>query len=229
MKTVIYASDTSELENDPCLFDTLYSSVSPLRREKTDRMRLLNGKCLSLGVESLLMRACLDFGIDYSAAEITVSERSKPGFKDIPVYFSLSHSGNRAMCVMSDLPAGCDVEKINGVNPSIAERFFSAEENAALRSCVSVREREELFFTLWTLKESFMKCTGLGFSLPLNAFSVSVTPEGISVDQTVDDSRYALFSRDPGDGYRYAWCVKDCNGYFQDTPEISFVNFDIFR
>ena len=90
MRLKVYAADTSALCNQE-LFDKLYGKVSESRRRKTDRLHFMKDKCLSLGVEFLLMCACDDFGLDYAGMEITENEFSKPGFKDCSVYFNLSH------------------------------------------------------------------------------------------------------------------------------------------
>ncbi|MBO6268186.1 MAG: 4-phosphopantetheinyl transferase family protein, partial [Clostridium sp.] len=63
-----------------------------------------------------------------------------------------------------------------------------------------------LFFRFWTLKESFMKATGLGFRLPLDAFSIIPGPEGVTLRQQVDSRQYYFREYDLQDGYRYALC-----------------------
>ena len=197
MRLKVYAADTSALCNQE-LFDKLYGKVSESRRRKTDRLHFMKDKWLSLGVEFLLMCACDDFGLDYAGMEITENEFSKPGFKDCSVYFNLSHSGERAMCIMADMPVGCDVERIRHANMDIAERFFSADENESVKS-------DDDFYRIWTQKESYIKCTGLGMHMPLNEFSVFTVSKS---------ARYSFFSPDAADGYRYAWCVENLNGKY---------------
>ena len=109
---------------------------------------------------------------------------------------NLSHSGERSMCIVSPCVCGCDVERIREVDGRIAERFFAKGE-------------EGDFFRLWTLKESFIKCTGLGFRLPLNQFTILLDGDDIRIDQSVDSSEYRFFEFSRGDGYRYACCLKD--------------------
>lgn len=204
----IYTADVTPLQS-PDLFQSVYWCVSEERRKKTDRLRFAKDKYLSLGVECLLLRACRDFGVDYKRQRIVTDAFSKPKFADSPLHFNLSHSGERVLCVMSSFPVGCDVEKRHAVDLNIAKRFFFEDEYCAIEACRTQEEREALFFKLWTLKESFMKCTGLGFRLPLNAFSVSAEADEIRVKQSVDDARYILSERSVDDGYQYAWCIKD--------------------
>lgn len=203
----IYTADTEPL-CDAALFQDAYGAVSPERRAKTDKLRFEADKRLSLGAELLLMRACRDFGIRYEAERITENAYQKPGFASGAAEFNLSHSGTKVMCVMSEIPVGCDTEKLGNADTEIAKRFFHAEEYAALLAEKTDGVRRDLFFRLWTLKESYIKCIGRGFCLPLNEFCVSVTPAGATLVRSVDGSGCRFFEHDPGDGYKYACCAR---------------------
>ena len=133
-------------------------------------------------------------------------ELGKPWFVGCPYHFNLSHSGWQAMCVMSKFPVGCDVERRRNLDRDIGERCFSERERQLLQQC-GEEAKEELFFKLWTLKESFMKCTGLGFHLALKDFSIVFERDKIGVEQTVDEGSYSLYERFV-DGYQYAWCIR---------------------
>jgi len=210
MRLKVYAADTSVLY-DQTLFENLYGRVSEYRRRKTDKMRLKNDRCLSIGVEFLLMCACSDFGIDYGKMDMAENEFAKPEFKNGRLHFNLSHSGERAMCIMSDMPVGCDVEKIGPANMNIAKRFFSQDENE------SVKNNDD-FYRIWTQKESYIKCTGLGMHTPMDEFSVLAVSKG---------AEYSLFAPDAIDGYRYAWCVRNLKGRCDccDTIEWKHIGF----
>lgn len=204
--TTAYFADISPL-SDASLFSRVYESVSSERKAKTDRMRFMKDKILSLGAEYLLMCACRDFGIDYRDERIVTGECSKPFFTFSPYFFNLSHSGERAMCIMSRFPAGCDVEKVATPDIKIAERFFAADEYDLINSCSTPKEQNAMFFRIWTLKESFVKCTGQGFHLPPDSFSIQLA-DGIKVRQTYDGGEYSFFENHFDDGYRYACCIR---------------------
>jgi len=188
-------------------FDRVYAGVSRERRAKTDKMQFLKGKCLSLGVEYLLQQVCRSFDLNYRMLQQVTDEYGKPGFDQCPYHFNLSHSGEQVMCVMSRFPVGCDVERVRWRDMGIGDRFFSDKEKTMLKNCGNETERQQLFFKLWTLKESFMKCTGLGFHLPLKDFSIEFDSDKIRVEQSVDDANYSLYASS-ADGYQYAWCVR---------------------
>ena len=211
-KTIIYIGDASAL-NDDALYEEIRAAVSEERREKADAMRYRKGRNLSFGVEWLLIQACRDFGVDYSSLQICSDSNGKPyfagnpTFEGEPLHFNLSHSGERVMCAMSTCNVGCDVELVRERSRNIAERFFTADELALING-VPEEERLDMFYRLWTLKESFMKCTGLGMRLPLDRFAITMGEDGIGVRQTVSDSDYKFFEHNIDNIYRYACCVE---------------------
>jgi 4'-phosphopantetheinyl transferase len=89
--------------------------------------------------------------------------------------FNLSHSGGLAALVIADCDVGVDIEEVRPVDGAVAERFFSASENAALRGLRGVDWRDA-FYRCWTRKEAVVKALGKGLSLRLSSFDVSVAP-----------------------------------------------------
>ncbi|HAL26088.1 MAG TPA: phosphopantetheinyl transferase [Chloroflexi bacterium] len=78
--------------------------------------------------------------------------------------FNVAHSGGRvAYAVTRGREVGIDLERIAHDVPAeaLAERFFSEEEAAGIRRLPSP-DRRQAFFTIWTLKEAYLKATGEG-------------------------------------------------------------------
>ena len=93
--------------------------------------------------------------------------------------FNVSHSAGMALiAVGSEHRLGVDIEKIRSDidTDSLAERFFSLRERAALQSLPD-HLRVRGFFACWTRKEAFLKATGDGLSFPLADFSVTAHPD----------------------------------------------------
>ena len=219
-ETKIYLADVSGLFDEE-VFAGYYKTVSQRRQKKTDRMRRREGKCLSLGVELLLKKACEDFGIRYEDEVIVENKYSKPSFSGSNIQFNLSHSGERVMCIMSEHEVGCDVEQTDKANIAIAKRFFSEEEVKQIQAFSNVEAQAECFCRIWTLKESFIKCFGRGLSVPLNEFSILTDLKPAGLIQSIDDFKYSLGEYDARDGYRYSWCIRGEDGDCS-IEEVSF-------
>lgn len=204
MQIKIYTADVGELD-DTELFRCIYSRVSSDRKAKTDRMVFNKDKKLSLGAGALLEYALASHGV--TDLTFTTEHNKKPKLaNDHGIKFNISHSGTKVICAVSDNDIGCDVEQITDINMEIAKRFFFAEEYEALMKCPDRAERNDLFFRYWTIKESFMKATGLGFRLALDDFCILLDKDNISVRHTVDSRKYFFREFFLNDGYRYAVC-----------------------
>jgi 4'-phosphopantetheinyl transferase len=70
---------------------------------------------------------------------------------------------------------GVDVERIDRKveHLDLAKRFFAPDESAVLAKAPT-HHVPELFFELWTLKESYIKARGMGLSIPLDDFAFAV-------------------------------------------------------
>ena len=84
-------------------------------------------------------------------------------------------------------------------------------------------ERDALFTRFWALKESFLKATGLGLTLPLGAFAVDLDGDRITIRQDVDKNEYRFFELDPADEYQYAVCEQ--NGP-DEQPTVEWVDLE---
>lgn len=195
MQTKLYIASAETL-SDEARFERLARTIPEVRREKLAKIRHEGARRLSLAASLLLKRALSDEGL--RTGEIAVSEYGKPYFPALPGFqFSLSHSGDMALCAVSPRTVGCDIEAPRAYPPEIARRFFHKAEREWLFS----HEEEEqcaAFFRIWTCKESFIKALGLGLSLPLDAFAV-IPGESVSLTQHADARPWRLRSFLDGD------------------------------
>lgn len=96
----------------------------------------------------------------------------KPCLPDRPdIHFNISHCQGTAVCAFAPFPVGADVEVSRPFHPRLPQRVLAPEELALLDRCGGEEARRELFFRLWTLKESCLKCSGEGISRSLRAIS----------------------------------------------------------
>lgn len=93
--------------------------------------------------------------------------------------FNLSHSGDvAALATSGNARVGVDIEEVRPIAPDEIAWALSSAEQVAL-SQVSEGESQDVFFRYWTMKEAFMKGTGLGAALPLHDFDVELGVPGL--------------------------------------------------
>lgn len=160
---------------DPLGHLEVLEGLSKERQEKILRYKQEHSRKQGLGAALLLKHVLNAHGL--SMDNITYGKNGKPQIEGL--HFNLSHSGDVVICAVSDKEVGCDIEKISDVKEGIADRFFTEKEVGYLNS-FSIIEKQQEFFRLWTIKESYMKLTGEGMSLPLSGFEV-IIGEGIQI------------------------------------------------
>lgn len=206
----LYAFDIRNLP-DPKENPALLQNISSSRRKKVmdylqedDRKR-----CLGAGI--LLAKILPLFGD--SPENITVDPKGKPMAER--VHFNLSHSGDLVICAVGRKAVGCDVEKIGKEPEGVVNHFFHRSEAEYLQRFRKA-ERDEMFFRLWTLKESYIKMTGEGMHLPLQDFELLPDEERIRVrrDKKIL-SCHMMEYRIPG--YKISVCAEE--GDFADCVE----------
>ncbi len=181
--TKIYAANVTPLK-DGALYNAAYYMATEERRKKTDGFRFERDRRLSVGAELLLMKGLEEWGINPKEIKYYYGKNGKPclaGKQDI--YFNISHSGEAVICAVSLFEVGCDIEKVSDVNLKIAERFFCEDEYEMIMSQKTEELKREMFFRLWTLKESFIKLTGMGIGMPMKSFSIKPDKDKIIVKQ----------------------------------------------
>lgn len=115
--------------------------------------------------------------------------------------FNLSHAGDGVVVALAiGFEVGVDVEEIRSdvEHDTLAERFFSPAESAALRSRTPAG-RVESFFACWTRKEAVVKAAGGGLSIDLASFDVDVDATTQRIE--AEGRQWFVHALDPGPGY----------------------------
>lgn len=149
--------------------ENIRSVLSKKRICRIDEIKKETAKRLSAGAELMLVNAVRK-KLPYAAVpvEYETGEYGKPYFIGIDnAYFSLSHSGNVAICALTDAPVGVDVQSERRPNMALAKRFFSEIEYKAVDS-----EPEIMFNRIWTRKEAAAKADGRGIAIGLRSLDV---------------------------------------------------------
>jgi len=145
-------------------------------------------------------------------------ENGKPAVAG--VQFNLSHSADLAVvAVTRERELGVDVERVDEsrADKNVAERFFSPYEVSVLRS-LPAEQQTEAFFNCWTRKEAYLKAIGLGLSVPLDSFDVSLAPGEPARLLRGADVKWRLRSFAPAPGYIGALAIDAAD----DDIEITF-------
>ena len=136
------------------------AKVSAQRREQALRYRYESGQQLSLAVYLLLMEGLeKEYGI-LEPPLFDYTPEGKPFLPQHPdIHFSFSHSGNVALCALSDQPVGADVETPRKITPSLISYTMNDIEQAIINASIDPTIQ---FLHFWTRKEALLKLTGEG-------------------------------------------------------------------
>ena len=151
--------------------------VSEKRRQKVLSYKTRVDQIRSLAAGILLEKILEEHG--YSKEQVATEENGKlylPGVNNF--YFSLSHSGEYAACVVCDVPVGVDIQKKRMTKANIAKRFFQIKESDKIEK-QPPEKRDDMFFRYWTGKESYLKLTGKGILGGLDSFFVDLDEKKI--------------------------------------------------
>ena len=144
--------------------------LSDYRRDRLKDLRPEQSRKQGIGAELLLRAALRDAMPERSwPPSITVGPYGKPAWQIEGLYFSLSHSGDAAACVICDRPVGLDLQARSPYREALVRRFFAPQEQQAL---LSSKDWDADFCRIWTMKESYLKARGTGLHTPLSSFSV---------------------------------------------------------
>jgi 4'-phosphopantetheinyl transferase len=192
------------LEMDRETEEELAVTLSEEEKARADRFILKRDRdsfIASHGIlRDLLARylSCKPGAIEYVLGSQGKPSVSSPG-ELLPLRFNLSHShGMAIVAIARDRDLGVDVEKIRPqvAGTEIAERYFSPREVVELRN-LPANQQAEGFYLCWTRKEAYVKALGEGLRFPLDAFSVSLTPDEPVQLHADDAHRWRIQSFEP--------------------------------
>ena len=194
MKMKLYRININDLD-DPQQNKGLLESVGVERRKKILRYYMSEDRKRSLGAGIIIEQILNENGL--SEGHLKYSENGKPVADNL--FFNVSHAGDYVVGVLSDCEVGCDIEKNANAPLEVAEHYFYHSELAYIKAA---EDKDKAFFTFWTLKESYMKMTGRGMSLPLDSFEVVPTADGFVLGKSSE--RPCFFETMEFDGYIFS-------------------------
>lgn len=192
--STIYILDTTNLNPDY----KIYQNIPSNRLEKIKKSTNINYIKESLGAQLLLNKILKErFLLNLDKIEYIYNEYQKPYLKDIPIYFSISHSNNIVSLVVEKyIEIGIDLELIKKHNPNTAKKIMNDEEYEIYQNNKTFGdEQNNYFYETWTKKEAYVKKYGKGITLNPKNINISksvVQEEFISKIITINNNNYML-------------------------------------
>lgn len=125
--------------------------------------------------------------------------------------FNITHAGELVAVAVAESCVGLDIECKDDKDFHVTERMFAPEDREYILG------NQNRFRDVWTIKESFLKCTGEGIVVPLNSFTVDY--EGIfkkplkviSKGHEMKDDYYVMTERIVDGSYSFSVCMQKSN------------------
>lgn len=156
-------------ENDLHLSARVQQRWKRYRTLQQQNMSLLAKRLLFFGLQQLQWRVGGDL------ADFCYHPSGKPYLAELPVHFSLSHSKQIAVCVLSaDMPVGVDVQEWLPVPPGSEGLFIVTDEREKAGSTDRL--------TLWSQKEAAYKAVGSDLGISFSQFRFS-EPQRVACPQ----------------------------------------------
>lgn len=141
-------------------YDAFFSLMAKEKRERILRYKNEDDKKRSVCAEMLAKcEIAKRYGIKPCDVIFDTLGNGKPYCKNLSIQFSLSHSGDYAVCALGEKPIGIDIQRIVPYNEKTAKKVCSFRE---LEIIGKSADKSAEFIKLWTKKEAVMKMAGLG-------------------------------------------------------------------
>ena len=175
MKTYLYWSKIAPLS--PAEVQEQLRLIPYEKQLRLQKMHNQEQRIVSLWAERLLrygLQKSYHLNIEEKNRKLT--PEGKPYFSDNEIYFSLSHSGPYALAALSKVPVGADIQRGRDADmAAIARRLFAPQEYEVWQAVKNEREQKQLFYQIWTCKESEGKRRGCGLRKELPS---CILPDG---------------------------------------------------
>lgn len=152
-------------------FEFYKSYMSEEKRQRLDKLKFSDDKKRSVCGFMLAVKALAEYmNVPENEIVISYDKNGKPYCKNSPLFISIAHSGDLAVCAVSEKNIGVDIEKIRPLNMQSVRRFASEKELEYIFGCIPTKTDYEStdsrvlerFFEVWTKKEAYGKMLGVG-------------------------------------------------------------------
>ncbi len=190
----------------PVIYYTYYtpsSSISDTVKQEHFLGRALLIKGLSELFHLTLTHSDLDIALTYD-------NNGKPHLTQYPnINFNITHCENLVACAFHNNSIGIDAELPAYFPKVLIDRALSEKEKCFLLSKSTTTERQEWFYRLWTLKEAYVKKSGIGVDTNLKDFSFSFDVDKKTIAATCSDSSITCYQTKLSHGHILSACYEN--------------------
>lgn len=169
----------------------------------------------SLIAELLIRKITYEkMGIPTEKIKISYNPYGKPYIDNIRHYkFNISHAENFVVMAVGRSKVGVDIEIMKQCDMAVGKRFFTNSEYDYIISQKNEQDRMEAFYTIWTLKESYVKAIGKGMGISFNTFEFVIDRE-IRLRKPKGGQKYQFMNRKIDD-YMLSLCFMENDVNYQ--------------
>lgn len=217
--------ECTSYKNIASLMDRFIPYVTPEKYKRLDRLRERKDRYRVVAAD-ILTRILLSRALNRSNDEIVIRTNSfgKPYIEGNPVFFNISHAGAFIAVALDRAPIGIDIEQAGEWSMDVARLICSPRELELLANTDDCRARQELFFYIWTAKESVLKAIGVGLSqLPSTFEIVQETAVPVQRNQLWKVNHYYVKQYVvPETGY----CMTVCAQHMDFAKQIEYITWE---
>ncbi len=211
------------------LDDSRKEKVARLKNDSARIQSIAAGMLLKVGTSLFLEGKAEKYMYGYDDRDYRISHEELlerlSSADQVPcgeIYSNLSHSGEYVALAVGNVPVGIDVEHKSDNDFKVTKRMFTKRDQDYIFG--DMLDAERRFRDIWTIKESFLKCLGIGISVPLSSFDATFDRYGgegvilsgkIEVREDAPDKLQGLdhyrvsTSRISGGDYSVTLCYRD--------------------
>lgn len=188
-------------------FDKVYPFLNTRRKNRIDSFLHVEDALRSIAGE-WLTRLVLSEKLQVNFSEILIEndKNEKPFYSSASgIHFNISHSGDWSVCAVSAFPVGIDIEIVQPIDLSIVKDCFTENEFETMTGFADKTEQLDYFYTIWTIKESYLKAIGSGFSKSPDSFGAELNNHQVLLNGDAERG-YCFRQYNFDNGYRLCVC-----------------------
>ena len=189
----------------PYIYYSYYTPVSDSISDVTCQEHQLGQSLLLQGLRDLFQ---MNLNPDSLEALLAKDEFGKPCLPSHPeIHFNITHCKGLVACAFDSTPIGIDVE-LPGYFPEVLiNHALSENEKCFLQAKGSDHpSQQEWFYRFWTLKEAFVKKSGIGVDTNLKSFCFSFLETDNSFQPICSDSSVSCYQTMLSSGHILSVC-----------------------